>query len=46
MLHMSIQVWRKHPAFPAQWLYGLYAFALVIGFLVTIPVRGFRLVTR
>jgi len=36
MLHMSIQVWRKPPAFPAQWLYGLYDFVLVTGFLATI----------
>ena len=36
MLHMSIQVWRKHPTFPAQWLYGLYDFVLVTGFLATI----------
>src|SRR5882757_6430140 len=34
--HTSIQVWRRHPAFPAQWLYGLYEFALVTGFLATI----------
>jgi len=42
MLHMSIQVWRKHPAFPAQWLYGLYDFVLVTGFLVTIACFSFR----
>jgi hypothetical protein len=36
MLPMSIQVWRKLPAFPAQWLYGLYAFAPVTGFLATV----------
>jgi hypothetical protein len=29
MLRPSIQVWRKPPAFPAQWLYGLYVIALV-----------------
>jgi len=33
---MSIQVWRKPPAFPAQWLYGLYVIVLVTGFLATI----------
>jgi hypothetical protein len=33
----------EHPAFPAQWLYGLYEFALVTGFLATITARGFRL---
>jgi hypothetical protein len=43
VLHMSIQVWRRHPAFPAQRLYGLYEFALVTGFLVTIVCFGFRL---
>jgi hypothetical protein len=26
----------EHPAFPAQWLYGLYAIALVTGLLATI----------
>ena len=31
----------EHPAFPAQWLYGLYEIVLVTGFLATIPVRGF-----
>ena len=36
MLHMSIQVWRKPPAFPAQWLYGLYEFAPVTGFVATV----------
>ena len=36
MLHMSIQVWRRHPAFPAQWLYGLYVIVLGTGFLATI----------
>src|SRR5712672_3318318 len=35
-LRTRIQVWRRHPAFPAQWLYGLYEFALVTGFLATI----------
>ena len=25
----SIQVWRRHPAFPAQWLYGLYDLVLI-----------------
>src|SRR5437879_9571216 len=34
--HTSIQVWRRHPAFPAQWLYGLYEFAPVTGFLATV----------
>src|SRR5260221_13674116 len=43
MLHMSIQVWRRHPAFPAQWLYGLYDFVLVTGFLATIIIGSFRL---
>src|SRR3979490_2909141 len=41
--HTSIQVWRRHPAFPAQWLYGLYEFALVTGFLATIIIGSFRL---
>src|SRR5258707_4603011 len=36
MLHMSIQGSGEHPAFPAQWLYGLYEFALVTGLLATI----------
>ena len=31
------------PAFPAQWLYGLYEFVLVTGFLATIIGVGFRL---
>jgi hypothetical protein len=26
----------EHPALPAQWLYGLYDFVLVTGFLATI----------
>src|SRR5882672_4100278 len=30
------------PAFPAQWLYGLYDFVLVTGFLATIINVGFR----
>jgi hypothetical protein len=30
------------PAFPAQWLYGLYEFALVTGFLATIISGNFR----
>jgi hypothetical protein len=30
------------PAFPAQWLYGLYDFVLVTGFLATIVSFGFR----
>jgi hypothetical protein len=42
MLHMSIQVWRRHPAFPAQRLYGLYDFVLVTGFLATIISFSFR----
>src|SRR3977135_2600921 len=42
MLHMSIQVWRRHPAFPAQWLYGLYEFAPVTGFLATVICESFR----
>ena len=33
----------EHPAFPAQWLYGLYVVALVTGFLATIVLGGFRL---
>ena len=36
MLPTSIQVWRRHPAFPAQWLYGLYDFVLVTGLIATI----------
>ncbi len=40
--HTSIQVWRRHPAFPAQWLYGLYDFVLVTGILATIISFGFR----
>jgi len=32
----------EHPAFPAQWLYGLYEFALVTGFLATIISGSFR----
>jgi hypothetical protein len=43
MLHMSIQVSGEHPAFPAQWLYGLYDFVLVTGFLATIIIGSFRL---
>jgi hypothetical protein len=43
MLHMSIQVWRKPAAFPAQWLYGLYEIVLVTGFLAIIVSFGFRL---
>jgi hypothetical protein len=42
MLHMSIQGSGEHPAFPAQWLYGLYDFVLVTGFLATIINVGFR----
>ena len=42
MVHTSIQVWRRHPAFPAQWLYGLYVIALVTGFLATIVCFSFR----
>ena len=30
------------PAFPAQWLYGLYDFVLVTGFLATIIIGSFR----
>jgi hypothetical protein len=29
----------EHPAFPAQWLYGLYDFVLVTGFLATIALE-------
>jgi hypothetical protein len=43
MLHMSIQGSGEHPAFPAQWLYGLYDFVLVTGFLATIIIGSFRL---
>jgi hypothetical protein len=32
----------EHPAFPAQWLYGLYVVALVTGFLATIDRRQHR----
>ena len=35
MLPTSIQVWRRHPAFPAQWLYGLYEIVLVTLLFVT-----------
>src|ERR1700755_230670 len=35
MLPTSIQVWRKPPAFPAQWLYGLYEIVLVTLLFVT-----------
>jgi hypothetical protein len=42
MLHMSIQGSGEHPAFPAQWLYGLYDFVLVTGFLATIINFSFR----
>jgi hypothetical protein len=35
VLRPSIQVWRKPPAFPAQWLYGLYVIALVTLLFVT-----------
>jgi hypothetical protein len=41
MLHMSIQVWRKPPAFPAHWLYGLYDFVLVTGFLLIAIIINF-----
>ena len=40
--HTSIQVSGNTPAFPAQWLYGLYDFVLVTGFLATIINVGFR----
>jgi hypothetical protein len=40
MLHMSIQVWRRHPAFPAQWLYGLYEIVLVTLLFVTPSLSG------
>jgi hypothetical protein len=42
MAHTSIQVRRKHPAFPAQWLYGLYVVVLVTGFLATIAAPNER----
>src|ERR1043165_1250636 len=32
----------EHPASPTQWLYGLYEFALVTGFLATIIIGNFR----
>ena len=32
----------EHPASPTQWLYGLYDFVLVTGFLATIINVGFR----
>ncbi|SEC61234.1 MULTISPECIES: hypothetical protein [Bradyrhizobium] len=32
----------EHPAFPAQWLYGLYEIVLVTGFLATIISFSFR----
>ena len=40
MLPTSIQVWRKPPAFPAQWLYGLYDVVLVTGLIATIAVQA------
>ena len=43
MLPTSIQGSGEHPAFPAQWLYGLYEFVLVTGFLATIVSFSFRL---
>jgi len=36
----SIQVWRKPPAFPAQWLYGLYEIVLVTLLFVTPSLSG------
>ena len=45
MLPTSIQVWRKPPAFPAQWLYGLYDVVLVTGLIATIAVRSDCFVT-
>jgi hypothetical protein len=39
-LHMSIQVWRKPPALPAQWLYGLYEIVLVTLLFVTPSLLG------
>src|SRR6195952_1909294 len=38
----SLQVWRRHPASPTQWLYGLYEIVLVTGFLATIINISFR----
>src|SRR3954471_2400268 len=35
-LPTCIQVSGEHPAFPAQWLYGLYEIVLVTAFLATI----------
>ena len=32
----------EHPAFPAQWLYGLYVIVLLTGFLATIIIGSFR----
>ena len=40
MLHYRFS--GEHPAFPAQWLYGLYDFVLVTGFLATIIDICFR----
>jgi hypothetical protein len=40
MLRPSMQVWRKPPAFPAQWLYGLYVIALVTLLFVTPSLSG------
>jgi hypothetical protein len=40
MVHASIQVWRRHPAFPAQWLYGLYEIVLVTLLFVTPSLSG------
>ncbi len=45
MLPTSIQVWRKPPAFPAQWLYGLYDVVLVTGLIATIAVQSTCFVT-
>jgi len=42
MLPTSIQGSGEHPAFPAQWLYGLYEIVLVTGFLATIAIGNFR----
>jgi hypothetical protein len=40
MLHMSIQGSWQHPAFPAQWLYGLYEIVLVTLLFVTPSLSG------
>jgi hypothetical protein len=41
-LQASLQVGRRHPAFPAPWLYGFDVIALVTGFLAAPISFGFR----